>query len=47
TVQNWYGTPRESLRESGEAMSARRSERQLKARHRYECQPSGIFKEMK
>nr|GFB48159.1 hypothetical protein [Tanacetum cinerariifolium] len=30
TVQNWYGTPRESPRESGEAMSARRSERQPK-----------------
>nr|GFD51850.1 hypothetical protein [Tanacetum cinerariifolium] len=34
TVQNWYGTPRESLRESGEAMSARRSERQPKGRRR-------------
>nr|GEW67782.1 hypothetical protein [Tanacetum cinerariifolium] len=35
TVQNWYGTPRESLRESGEAMSARRSERQPKGRCRF------------
>nr|GFD63564.1 hypothetical protein [Tanacetum cinerariifolium] len=26
TVQNRYGTPRESLRKSGKAMSARRSE---------------------
>nr|GEW39476.1 uncharacterized mitochondrial protein AtMg00810-like [Tanacetum cinerariifolium] len=34
TVQNWYGTSRESLRESGEAMSARRSERPPKARRR-------------
>nr|GFD63352.1 hypothetical protein [Tanacetum cinerariifolium] len=33
-VQNWYGTPRESLRESGEVMSARRSERQPKGRRR-------------
>nr|GFC78337.1 hypothetical protein [Tanacetum cinerariifolium] len=31
---NWYGTPRESLRESGEAMSARRSEWQPKGRRR-------------
>nr|GEV93289.1 hypothetical protein [Tanacetum cinerariifolium] len=34
TVQNWYGTPRESLRESGEAKSARHSERPLKGRRR-------------
>nr|GFB27891.1 hypothetical protein [Tanacetum cinerariifolium] len=34
TVQNWYGTPRESLRKSGEAMSARRSKRPPKARSR-------------
>nr|GFC41409.1 hypothetical protein [Tanacetum cinerariifolium] len=34
TVWNWYKTPRESLREYGEAMSARRSERPLQARHR-------------
>nr|GFB14055.1 hypothetical protein [Tanacetum cinerariifolium] len=35
---NWYGTPRESLRESGEAMSARRSERQPKERKK-RCSP--------
>nr|GEZ59784.1 RNA-directed DNA polymerase, eukaryota [Tanacetum cinerariifolium] len=34
TVQNQYGTPRESLRESGETMSARRSERLPQARRR-------------
>nr|GEZ55703.1 hypothetical protein [Tanacetum cinerariifolium] len=34
TVQNRYRTPGESLRESGEAMPARRSERQPKARSR-------------
>nr|GEW78626.1 hypothetical protein [Tanacetum cinerariifolium] len=34
TVQNWYGTPRESLFESGEAMSARRSKQQPKGRRR-------------
>nr|GFD40578.1 hypothetical protein [Tanacetum cinerariifolium] len=33
-VQNWYGTPRESLHESGEAMSARRSERSPKGQRR-------------
>nr|GFA56638.1 hypothetical protein [Tanacetum cinerariifolium] len=33
-VQNWYGTPRESLRESREAMSVRRSERQPKGQRR-------------
>nr|GEX02671.1 hypothetical protein [Tanacetum cinerariifolium] len=35
-IQNWYGTPCESLRESGEAMSARRSERPQKGR-RWSC----------
>nr|GEW74913.1 hypothetical protein [Tanacetum cinerariifolium] len=34
TVQNWYRTPHESLRESGEAMSARHYERPPKARRR-------------
>nr|GFD24899.1 hypothetical protein [Tanacetum cinerariifolium] len=34
TVQNSYGTPRESLRESGEAMSARCSERSQKGQRR-------------
>nr|GEX96281.1 peptidyl-prolyl cis-trans isomerase CYP38, chloroplastic [Tanacetum cinerariifolium] len=34
TVQNWYGTPRESLRESREAMSARHFERPPQARRR-------------
>nr|GFA80061.1 hypothetical protein [Tanacetum cinerariifolium] len=34
TVQNSYGTLRESRRESGEAMSARRSERPQKGRRR-------------
>nr|GEY28235.1 hypothetical protein [Tanacetum cinerariifolium] len=34
TLVNWYGTPRESLRESEETMSARRSERQPKDRRR-------------
>nr|GEV85014.1 protein RCC2 homolog [Tanacetum cinerariifolium] len=32
---NWYETLRESLRQSGEAMSARRSERQPKGRRRF------------
>nr|GFB69023.1 hypothetical protein [Tanacetum cinerariifolium] len=32
--KNWYGTPRESLRESGEAMSVRHSERPPKGRRR-------------
>nr|GFB19919.1 hypothetical protein [Tanacetum cinerariifolium] len=31
---NWYGTPRESLHESGEAMSTRRFERQPKGQRR-------------
>nr|GEY54784.1 retrovirus-related Pol polyprotein from transposon TNT 1-94 [Tanacetum cinerariifolium] len=34
TVQNLYGTPRESRHESGEAMSARRSEQPQKGRRR-------------
>nr|GFC49434.1 hypothetical protein [Tanacetum cinerariifolium] len=34
TVQNRYGTPRESQRKFREAMSARRSERQPKGRRR-------------
>nr|GEU84606.1 NADP-dependent malic enzyme [Tanacetum cinerariifolium] len=33
-VQNWYGTPHESLHESREAMSARRSERPQKGQRR-------------
>nr|GEX63945.1 hypothetical protein [Tanacetum cinerariifolium] len=41
-VQNWYGTPCESLCKSGEAMSARRSERHLKARRRAIFFSSGI-----
>nr|GFC95467.1 hypothetical protein [Tanacetum cinerariifolium] len=34
TVRNSYGTPRESRCESGEAMSARHSERPQKGRRR-------------
>nr|GFC76296.1 hypothetical protein [Tanacetum cinerariifolium] len=33
-VQNSYGTPRESRRESGDAMSTRRSKRPQKGRRR-------------